>query len=78
MEHYSSINQGIKIKKQIQLTQHQHKPKPLKLGIVTITVGHPALDAIYKGLQDELKNEGYEVGKNLEMTFKTRKVTKVT
>ena len=40
----------------------------VKLGVLQL-LSHPALDAIYKGLQDELKNEGYEVGKNLEIDF---------
>ena len=38
----------------------------VKIGVLQF-LSHPALDAIYKGLQDELKNEGYEVGKNLEI-----------
>jgi len=38
----------------------------VKVGVLQL-LSHPALDAIYKGLQDELKNEGYEVGKNLEI-----------
>ena len=38
----------------------------VKIGVLQL-LSHPALDAIYKGLQDELKNEGYEVGKNLEI-----------
>ena len=42
--------------------------KKVKLGVLQL-LSHPALDAIYQGLQDELKNEGYEVGKNLEIDF---------
>ena len=38
----------------------------VKVGVLQL-LSHPALDAIYKGLQDELKNEGYEVGENLEI-----------
>lgn len=37
----------------------------VKIGVLQL-LSHPALDAIYKGLQDELKNEGYE---NLEIDF---------
>ena len=40
----------------------------VKIGVLQL-LSHPALDAIYQGLQDELKNEGYEVGKNLEIDF---------
>ena len=42
--------------------------KKVKLGVLQL-LSHPALDAIYQGLQDELKKEGYEVGKNLEIDF---------
>ena len=42
--------------------------KKVKLGVLQL-LSHPALDAIYQGIQDELKKEGYEVGKNLEIDF---------
>ena len=37
--------------------------KKVKLGVLQL-LSHPALDAIYQGIQDEIKKEGYEVGKN--------------
>ncbi len=59
---YSSINQEIKIKKQIHAnTASTQTEKKLKL--VLQLLSHPALDANIKD-KDELKNEGYEVGKN--------------
>lgn len=42
--------------------------KTIKLGVLQL-LSHPALDAIYQGLQDELAKEGYEVGKNLAIDF---------
>ena len=42
--------------------------KKVKLGVLQL-LSHPALDAIYQGIQDELAKEGYEVGKNLEIDF---------
>ena len=41
----------------------------------TVTVGvlqfvsHPALDEIYKGVEEGLKENGYDKGKNLEIIF---------
>ena len=38
----------------------------VKIGVLQL-LSHPALDQIYKGLEDGLKKEGYEVGKNLKI-----------
>ena len=38
----------------------------MKVGVLQL-LSHPALDQIYKGLEDGLKKEGYEVGKNLKI-----------
>ena len=40
--------------------------KEVKVGVLQL-LSHPALDQIYKGLEDGLKKEGYEVGKNLKI-----------
>ena len=40
--------------------------KEVKVGVLQL-LSHPALDEIYKGLEDGLKKEGYEVGKNLKI-----------
>ncbi|MBF0714212.1 ABC transporter substrate-binding protein [Gemella sp. GH3] len=38
----------------------------VKVGVLQL-LSHPALDSIYKGFEDEMKNQGYEVGKNLKL-----------
>ena len=40
--------------------------KEVKVGVLQL-LSHPALNQIYKGLEDGLKKEGYEVGKNLKI-----------
>lgn len=42
--------------------------KVYQIGAVTI-VSHPALDAVYKGFVDGLKQAGYEDGKNVKVEF---------
>lgn len=37
-----------------------------KIGVLQL-LSHPALDSIYKGFEDEMKNQGYEIGKNLQL-----------
>ena len=51
-----------------QAAQTTTEDKKVKLGVLQL-LSHPALDAIYQGIQDELAKEGYEVGKNLEIDF---------
>ena len=46
----------------------QEKNENIKLGVLQL-LSHPALDAIYKGLVEELAKQGYEVGKNLDIDF---------
>lgn len=38
---------------------------------ITAIVEHPSLDAVRKGVIDELKNKGYEEGKNLTVDFQS-------
>ena len=38
---------------------------------VTAIVDHPALDAVRKGVQDELKSLGWEEGKNLKLSYQS-------
>ncbi len=38
---------------------------------ITQIVEHPALDAVRKGVKDELSERGYEVGKNLKWSFES-------
>ena len=40
--------------------------KKVKVGVLQL-LNHPALDQIYKGLEDGLAKEGYTVGKNLQL-----------
>ena len=40
--------------------------KKVKVGVLQL-LSHPALDQIYKGLEDGLVKEGYTVGKNLQL-----------
>ena len=51
-----------------QEAQTTTQDKKVKLGVLQL-LSHPALDAIYQGIQDELAKEGYEAGKNLEIDF---------
>ena len=51
-----------------QVAQTTTQDKKVKLGVLQL-LSHPALDAIYQGIQDELAKEGYEAGKNLEIDF---------
>lgn len=46
----------------------QQKEKTLTVGVLQF-VSHPALDEIYRGIQDGLKEQGYEKGKNLQIEF---------
>ncbi len=46
----------------------QEKERILTVGVLQF-VSHPALDEIYRGIQDGLKDEGYEEGKNLKIEF---------
>ena len=43
--------------------------KKVKVGVLQL-LSHPALDQIYKGLEDGLAKEGYTVGKNLQLDLK--------
>ena len=43
--------------------------KEVKVGVLQL-LSHPALDQIYKGLEDGLAKEGYKVGENLKIDFK--------
>ena len=38
---------------------------------ITAIVEHPALDAVRQGVIDELRAEGYEQGKNLQLDFQS-------
>lgn len=40
--------------------------KEVKVGVLQL-LSHPALDQIYKGLEDGLAKEGYEIGKNVKI-----------
>lgn len=54
-------------KNEMSATNHKQK-KMLTVGVLQF-VSHPALDEIYRGIQDGLKAEGYEEGKNLKIEF---------
>lgn len=43
----------------------------IKKVAITAIVEHPALDAVRKGVIEELKTEGYEEGKNLQLDFQS-------
>lgn len=43
----------------------------MKKVAITAIVEHPALDAVRQGVIDELRNEGYEQGKNLKLDFQS-------
>lgn len=45
---------------------------------ITAIVEHPALDAVRKGVIDELKAEGYEEGKNLTIDFQSAQGSSAT
>ena len=47
-------------------TSKQQENKEVKVGVLQL-LSHPALDQIYKGLEDGLAKEGYIVGKNLKI-----------
>ncbi len=38
---------------------------------ITAIVEHPALDSVRQGLEEELKSNGYENGKNIQITFQS-------
>src|SRR5450830_132868 len=42
-----------------------------KAVLVTAIVEHPALDAVRDGVKDELKDEGFEAGKNLKWEYQS-------
>ena len=44
----------------------QAQTAPVKSVAVTAIVDHPALDAVRKGVEDELKAQGWQAGKNLK------------
>lgn len=52
------------------INQNNEKTKnensKIKLGVLQL-LSHPALDSIYQGLEDELKNLGYTLGENIEI-----------
>lgn len=48
------------------ISQGASQEKSLKLGVLQL-LSHPALDAIYQGLQDELDKEGFKDGENLTL-----------
>lgn len=45
------------------------KKETVTVGGVLQFVSHPALDEIYKGVEEGLKENGYDKGKNLEIIF---------
>ena len=47
------------------------EPAAAKKVAITAIVEHPALDAVRKGVMDELKAQGYEEGKNLTVDFQS-------
>lgn len=46
--------------------KEQENRKIIKVGVLQL-LSHPALDAIYKGFEDELNKEGYKVGENIKI-----------
>lgn len=44
---------------------------PIKQVAITSIVEHPALDSVRKGVEDELKAQGYIVGKNLKLQYQS-------
>lgn len=49
-------------------TQATVEKAEIKLGVLQL-LSHPALDAIYKGLVEELERQGYKTGENLTVDF---------
>lgn len=47
---------------------NENKTENYKIGVIQL-VEHAALDAAYEGFVDGLKEEGYEVGKNIEIDY---------
>mgnify|MGYP003620003628 FL=1 len=45
--------------------------QPAKSVAVTALVDHPALDAVRKGVEDELKAQGWIAGKNLKYQYQS-------
>ncbi|WP_392558267.1 ABC transporter substrate-binding protein [Orbus mooreae] len=45
--------------------------EPVKFVAITAIVEHPALDNVRKGVEDELKDNGYIVGKNLKLQYQS-------
>ena len=50
----------------IQAIKEKTQNKEVKVGVLQL-LSHPALDQIYKGLEDGLAKEGYKVGENLKI-----------
>ena len=53
----------------------QAQTAPVKSVAVTAIVDHPALDAVRKGVEDELKAQGWQAGKNLKYQYQRPKAT---
>ena len=49
----------------------QAQTAPVKSVAVTANVDHPALDAVRKGVEDELKAQGWQAGKNLKYQYQS-------
>ena len=49
----------------------QAQTAPVKSVAVTAIVDHPALDAVRKGVEDELKAQGWQAGKNLKSQYQS-------
>ena len=65
---YNTVQKSSQKTTNTQQVAQTTQDKKVKLGVLQL-LSHPALDAIYQGIQDELVKEGYEVGKNLEIDF---------
>ena len=65
---YNTVQKSSQKTTNTQQVAQTTQDKKVKLGVLQL-LSHPALDAIYQGIQDELAKEGYEVGKNLEIDF---------
>lgn len=52
-----------------EMSQEKETTVQMKTVGVLQYVSHPALDEIYRGIQDGLKEKGYEENKNLELVF---------
>ena len=48
--------------------QKEENNKIPRVGVLTL-MRHPALDEIYRGFRDELKEEGYVNGKNIKIDY---------